>query len=304
MFMNQIETRNIHEAMEAGGHNFNVVKEDLYTGDGLHIPDHQAVLNENDGSYLGTVGRGYEPVQPATIYEIGEELMESTEGKIIGNFSLRGGSTMGIVFNIAHREYIPGDKTELNFIMTNGFDGWQGVAGHGNINRLACLNQCNPSNRVYSLKHTKNVLNRVEVVKNMLKYYHNEIASFDDKMNYLVGHRMSDAEAVEWFKSLLPAPKTRRAETRVENQAATFIDLLHHGRGSEIVGVRGTSYGAFQALTEFINHERSTRVTAGRDEDEVRFEAVHFGSGNTLTQKGLKTLTSSFTFDASEFLID
>jgi phage/plasmid-like protein (TIGR03299 family) len=303
-FFQSINTRNVQEAMEAGNHNFDAVKEDLFTGDGLRIPDHVAVLNETTGQYLGTVGRGYEPVQPHTFYELADELMLSTDAAIEGVINLRGGSTMGLMFHIADREYVQGDPVSLNFIMLNGFDGWQGLNGFAPTHRASCLNVCNASNRVYNLKHTKNVLNRVQVVKNMLKYYHNEIASFDEKMNYIVGHRMNQQEAVNWFRSLFPKPNSRRSETILENKVAVFLDCLLNGRGSNIAGVRGTSYGAFQALTEYINHHRSVRVTEGRDEDEVRFEAIHFGTGNTLTQRGLSSLTSGFTFSAADFQID
>jgi phage/plasmid-like protein (TIGR03299 family) len=303
-FIQSIETRNVQEAMEAGGHNFEAIKEDLFTADGLKIPDHVAVLNQTTGDYLGTVGRGYEPVQPITFYELGDELIKSTGATINGVLNLRGGSTMGLMFHLADREYIAGDPIALNFIMLNGFDGWQGLSGFAPTHRSACWNVCNASNKVYNLKHTKNILNRVTVIKNMLKYYHNEIASFDDKMKFLVSHRMTQDEAVAWFRSLFPKPTTRMSESRLENNVSVFLNCLLDGRGSNIVGVRGTSYGAFQALTEYINHHRSVRVPQGRDEDEVRFEGIHFGTGNTLTQRGLSSLTSSFVFDASEFHIE
>jgi phage/plasmid-like protein (TIGR03299 family) len=303
-FFQKLETQNVYEAMEAGNHDFEAIKEDLFTADGLRIPDHVAVLNQTTGDYLGTVGRNYEPVQPSTFYELGDELIKSTGAVVDGILNLRGGSTMGLSFHLADREYIDGDPIALNFMMLNGFDGWQGLSGFAPTNRAACTNVCNASNKVYNLKHTKNVLNRVTVVKNMLKYYQNEIANFDEKMNFLVGHRMNQGEAVAWFRSLFPKPTTSRAESGLDNKVTIFINCLLNGRGSNIPGVRGTSYGAFQALTEYINHYRTTRVTAGRDEDEVRFEGIHFGTGNTLTQRGLNSLTRSFTFSASDFHIE
>lgn len=304
MFMTNVDTNDVHLAMEAGNHDFEAIKVQLFTEDGILIPDHMAVMNAHTNAYLGTVGSGWEPVQPATLYDLADELIISTHGKINGVFSLRGGSVIGISFTLAQREYVQGDPVDLNFIMLIGFDGTHGLAGHGNTRRISCLNQCNTSNKVFNLKHTKNVHNRVEVVKNMLKYYQNEIANFDEKMNFLVAHRMDQGEAVKWFRSLFPKPTSRRGETKMDNQAAIFIDCLLHGRGSEIAGVRGTCYGAFQALTEYINHYRSTRVHGDREEAEVRFEAIHFGSGNTLTQKGLNSLSGSFMLDASDFLLE
>lgn len=304
MFMTNIETQDINLAMEAGHHDFEVEKQPLITESGVVVPDFMAVMKKETNQYLGTVGSGYEPVQPKTIYELADELMVATGGKINGLLNLRGGSVMGICFELAEREYVPNDPTKLHFVMLGGFNGTCGIAGHATTNRLSCLNQCNTSSKLYNLKHTKNVLNRIEVVKGMMKYYQNEIKSFDEKMTFMAGKAMNNEEAVAWFKSLFPAPKSERSEIMLTNQTATFIDCLHNGRGVNIPGVRGTAYGAFQALTEYINHHRATRVHGDREAEEVRFEAIHFGSGHILTQKGLSKLTSSFTFNADEFMID
>jgi phage/plasmid-like protein (TIGR03299 family) len=297
-------TNDVNMAMEAGNHDYQVEKRDLYTPDGLLIPDYVANINVDTGDYLGTVGRNWQIVQPSVMYELAEELMNATDGKIDSVYNLRNGSVMGISFHLADREYIDGDPIALHFLMLNAFDGSHGLAGHAPTYRSSCLNVCNASNKVYNTKHTKNILNRVEVIKNMLRFYQNEIANFDRKMNSMVSHRMNEEEAVAWFRSLFPTPKTRQAETRMDNQVLTFIDCLRTGRGSEIAGVKGTAYGAFQALTEFINYYKSTRVPEGRDVDEVRFESIHFGSGNTLTQKGMNKLSSSFELTADDFLLD
>lgn len=304
MFMNRIDTQDVKVARDAAGHDFEVAKVRLQTENGLLVPEHVGIMNQKNGSYLGTVGINWEPVQPETIYEIADELIQSTGGIINGTFDIRNGSVMGISFSIAHREYVAGDLIDLSFMMVNGFDGTHGVAGHATTYRFASDVYCNTSRKLYNLRHTKNVMNRIQVVKEMMKFYKNEVKDFDAKMTRLAGQRMSTEQAVEWFKSLFPKPNSERAETRLNNQVAAFIDCLHNGRGSNIVGVKGTAYGAFQALTEYVTYHRSTRVASGRTEEEVRFEAIHFGAGNTLNQNGLDRLTKSFTFDMDEFMIE
>lgn len=305
-FMTKIDdTKNTQLAMEIGEHDFEVEKENLITVSGIEDPLHVAVVRKDLRQYLGTVGKAWEPVQNKTFYELADELINSTNGVINGTLSMYDSAVIGISFKLAQREYVEGDVTELNFLMMNAFNGMFGIAGHATTYRLVSNVQTNTSNKVYNLKHTKNVLNRIEVVKNMLKYYHNEIAKFDEKMTTLVQHRMNDNAAVEWFKSLFPKPKSERASNILSNQIAVFIDCLHNGKGNDIIGVRGTCYGAFQALTEYINHYRTTRVHGNRDEEEVRFESVHFGSGNVLTQSGLSSITGAFSeFSEGEFTID
>jgi hypothetical protein len=310
-FMTKIDnTQDVTLAMETAGHDFEVEKLQLQARKtsgqyGCLIPDYVSVFKKNSTDYLGTVGKGWELVQPKTIYDLADELIKSTNGHINGVFDMWGSSVIGISFKLAEREYVSNDNTELNFIMMTSFNGKYGIAGHATTYRLISDSHCNTSAKVYNLKHTKNVANRLEVVKNMLKYYQNEIAKFDERMTTLVEHRMNDNAAVEWFKSLFPKPKSERAENILKNQVSVFIDLLHNGKGSDIPGVRGTCYGGFQALTEYINHYRSIKVHNGRGADEVRFQSVHFGSGNTLIQSGLGSISGAFSeFSEEEFKLE
>lgn len=303
MFMTNLNTQDTNEAMVAADHNFQVEKQNLHTSEGIDIPDKVAIIRIDNQKYLGTVGYGWEPVQPESIYELAQDLMDATDAKINGVFSMFGGSVMGISFEIAEREYVAGDKVKLNFVMMNAFDGSHGVAGHATCFRSVSQAYANTSNKVYNLRHTKNVANRMQVVRNMLKYYQKEIDLFDKKMMRLVSRNMSQQEAVDWFRSLFPEPKSKRAEVTLDNQVEIFVDCLVNGQGSDIPGVKGTCYGAFQALIEYINHHKSIRVCNDRDPEEVRFQSIHFGSGSDLTQKGLNSLTNSFTFTEDEFMV-
>lgn len=303
MFMTKIETTNTNEAMIAADHDFIVEKQSLVTEQGVNIPDRVAIIRIDGQKYLGTVGHGWEPVQPEAIYELAQDLMEATGGKINGVFSMFDGAVMGISFELAEREYVAGDPVKLNFVMMNAFNGTHGVAGHATCYRSLSQVYANTSNKVYNLRHTKNVANRMQVVKNMLKYYQKEIDIFDKKMMKLVASNMGQQEAVEWFRGLFPKPNSKRAEVTLENQVEIFIDCLVNGQGSSLQGVRGTRYGAFQALLEYINHHKSIRVCNDRDADEVRFQSIHFGSGNDLTQRGLNALSSSFEFSEDEFMV-
>ena len=306
-FLTKIDTTDVDFAMDVANHNFEVEKHRLHTETGTLIPDYVAIVNKETGKYLGTVGKAWQPVQPKVIYELAQELINATDGYINGVINMWSGSVIGISFTLAQKQYVAGDPTDLNFLMLTSFNGSHGIAGHALTNRLACLNQCNTSNRLYSLKHTKFVGNRLEVVKNMLKYYNNEIQAFDDKMMKLVNKRMSTDEAIEWFMSLHTTPKSPRSEKMLDDKLSTFLNCLNNGRGSEIAGVRGTSYGAFQALTEFINHYGIVKIHNNREASEVKFQSINFGAGNRLTQNGLAKLTiddEHMEFNESDFLID
>ncbi len=310
MYFEAIDTTNVEEARLVS-HDFEVEGQRLTTELGLDIPDKKAIVKINDPSltvitrytYLGTVGIGWEPVQPKVLYDMAQELLDSTQGSINGILNMHEGAVIGISFKLAEREYVQDDKVDLNFLMLTAFNGMYGLSGNAIAYRHATDSMANTSNKVFNLKHTKFVANRIEVVKDMLKYYNQEINSFDILMNRLVTRPMSVAQATEWFATLFPKPQSQRSEVILENSVEQFVTILNRQREENVQGVKNTSYGAWCALCEYVNHERTVRVHNGRDEDEVRFQTINFGTGNRMIQKGIDGL-NSFHFDAEEFMID
>lgn len=310
MYFESIDTID-PEVARMVSHNFDVAGKRLQTVEeyvtpniegGIEIPDKKAIIRIDTNQYLGTVGINWEPVQPKVLYEMAGDLIVATSGSINGVLNMHNGAVIGISFKLADREYVDNDRIDLNFLMLTAFNGMYGLSGSAMTYRHETESIANTSNKVFNLKHTKFVGNRIEVVKDMLKYYNQEITSFDTLMNRLVTRPMSKEMAIEWFKSLFPAPRGQRSELILEKSIDTFTGLLNNQR--RIPGVYGTSYGAWCALTEYVNHNRIIRVHNNRDPEEVRFQTINFGTGNTLIQKGIHILSQEFEFDESEFMID
>jgi phage/plasmid-like protein (TIGR03299 family) len=284
--------RNLEDVMHEANHNFEVRKVPLRLPNGNLVPDKMATERTDTGAYLGTVGAGYQPVQPSKFYGLAESFMAETGAVVDKTLAIADGSIMGISFVVDTQEYLPGDPVQLNFLMMTSFNMRYSVLGRALSNRLACLNQLPSSKKLFDLKHTRYVDDRLKVAMNMIRYYNKEQIEFKDKMRMLTGYSLRDEAAINWFRSLLPAPKknSKRSVSMVENQAATFGNLLAYGKGTNLPGVRGTAYGALNALTEFVNHERTTRVKEGKDPETVKWESTIFGSGANLMDKGLGSI--------------
>ena len=287
-----MKTKNAWEAMEAGGHNFSVAKVPVCLPSGQEVPDKMATINREDGQYLGTVGKGYTVVQPSDFYQIAQEFIEQTGATITRTMTMRGRAVMGINFLVNTQEYLPGDPVEMNFVMMTAFDMSYSVLGRALSKRLFCLNQLPSSVRLFDVKHTTHAFKRLDMAMKMISYFSQEASNFDEKMKALTHYPMKERDQLDFFKRLFPAPlkSSKRAKSILQNNTVTFQRLLHSGAGVDVPGVKGTAYHTLNALTEFVNHFRATRVKNGRDEGEVKFESTVFGSGNRLMQNGFNRL--------------
>jgi phage/plasmid-like protein (TIGR03299 family) len=289
----EVDTTDVGEAMYKADHNFQVEMVPLTLPDGQVVYDKKAVIRTDTNKYLGTVGRGVHHIQPVRFYEMAGELIKSSGGRINKTITMGGGSVIGLSFQLAVREYVAGDVINLNFLMLTSFDSSYAILGRTLSDRLFCLNQLASSMKLFNIKNTKFNEPRLEMATKMLKYHGTELEHFDAKMKLLVDHRMSDARAIEWFGSLLPAPlkDNKRSASRWNNQVELFSELLEDGMGTDHPGVRGTAYGALNAHTEYCNHHRTTRVADGKSEEEVRFETTCLGgSADKMMQKGFESL--------------
>lgn len=291
MFTN-VETQDVVEAMEVSDHSFEVELVPLYMPDGKMVPNKRATVRADTGAYLGTVGNAYQPLQPAMLYSMASELIQATAGKIIKTLTMEHGAVIGIIFELDQIEYVRGDVISKEFLMLLAFNMKYSILGRATTNRFFCMNQLASSRKLFNIKNTKYNASRLNIAMKLLSHYGSEMKGFDARMKLLTQYRMNEDAQIEWFRSLLPVPKkdSTRSESRFENQVIEYRDLLHNGLGTDHPGVKGTGYHALQALTEFCNHHRSTRVKDGRSAEEVRFESVTFGSSNNLMQTGFEGL--------------
>lgn len=280
------------EAMLQSRHDFTVTKVPLALPGGTVVPDKMATINWQTGEYLGTVGRGYTVVQPLDFYQIAQEFIDQTGATITRTMTMKGGAVLGINFLVNTREYLPGDPVEMNFLMMTAFDMSYSVLGRALSRRLFCLNQLPSSTRLFDVKHTTHAFKRLDMAMKMIAYFSREASGFDDKMKALTKYPMTEVDQLKFFQGLHPAPlkDSKRAKSILQNNTVTYQRLLHSGAGVDVPGVKGTAYHALNALTEFVNHFRGTRIKNGRAEDEVKFESTVFGSGNRLMQTGFNRL--------------
>lgn len=292
MFKNFENNETLAEVLDVSGHNFQVAKVPLYLPDGTEVPNKMATINKDTGDYLGTVGRDYTIVQPIDFYGLANAFEAETGAKAVQTVTLKGGAVMGINFQLNTREYVAGDPVRMNFLMMTAFNMQYSVLGRALSNRLACLNQLPSSTKLFDIKHTRFVADRLSLALRMISYFGAEQKVFDTKMKALANYNLSERDAVTWFQGLFGKRKknSKRSDSLLRNRTEDFVHLLTAGRGTDLAGVRGTAYGALNALTEWVNHSRSTRVRGDRDEAEVKWEATIFGSGQNLMQKGFNSL--------------
>jgi phage/plasmid-like protein (TIGR03299 family) len=263
--------------------------------------DHFLNVRTSDFKVLGAVQSRYQILQNSEAFEFMDRVTGAD--KLVRYHtagSLQEGKHIWLLASITGLtiEPVPGDVTEPYILLVNGHDGRMSLKALFTSVRVVCQNTLNmalsSSKKGITIRHTGKMKDKIHAAREVLGFARKEFELYGELSSTLASKKMGDKVFDDFLDQLVPLPKgdTNGRKIAVREK---LTELFVSGPGTEIPGVRGTAWGALQAVTDFTGHHRSTRG-AGKDEAkqrEKRLEAVWFGSGNDLNQRALKILVSA-----------
>ena len=286
------------QVLEASGMDHTVETRALVTADGL-ASDHRLVVR-SDGRSLCTVGPDWTPVQDRSAFAMFDSLV--ADGLIAYDCAgtMRGGVDTWISAKLlGDAGRVSGDDTIERYLLFTNSHGRASVRiGFTGI-RCVCANMTSmilgsKSSAIVSTPHTRHVNTRIEQVYGQIR---RAIASSDktiERYREMQAIPVKSRTAVDrYLVAVFGAEEQKRQETaKLKNGgrsklAESIEQLQTSGRGSDLAGSRGTAWGLYNAVTEYLTH-CSGRSKDPRRRAETRLESNLFG-----TQARFASLASS-----------
>lgn len=217
---------------------------------------------------LGTVGKVYRPFQNREAFAFLQDIAEQDENTFRTAGMLSKGSLVFVTMELGDDLVIDpagaNDRIKKYLTFTNRHDGKGKIRTHISPTRVVCANTLDWSiegaTASWEALHTEGSRGKVEEARrglNLANAYYEEFAK--DATN-LFETPMSNQEFDEFLTWFYPVPDDatklikERAETRREQIRGLWVS------GKTLEGVRGTRWGAAQAITEFVDHREAVRV--------------------------------------------
>ena len=289
-------------ALEKSETDWTVSKNEIFTQFGdeiLPVDGYRAIVRDTDKSVFSIVGKDFSIFQNAQLAGLAEDLVGDGSMRIHTAGSLNGGKQVWMLGKIGSTEIVPTDKVDHYLFLYNGHDGKTALRCLFTDIRVVCANTAQVALQKakgsgVSLRHTKNMEVRVGEAQRILGLSTKAFEESAEFMKKLAEIPMPTSDWIDFCLEMFPSPiedengeVSKRAMTRADNNRSTITSLFHDGRGSEIPGVRGTAWGAYNALTEYAGYYRQTR--GGQDK---RFESLMMGSGSDFVRRGTTILRS------------
>jgi phage/plasmid-like protein (TIGR03299 family) len=239
---------------------------------------------------LSVVGEGYGVLKSETMYRILDGVYQG-QGVVDAAGTLRNGSREWVLVKREAWAAKAGDTVLTYDLWLNRHDGSGCFELHRTNVRVVCANTwklaVSGGNRVFGVRHTRNVGQGIQAALEVLGYVEEAEVKQRRAAQRMAEASFSATEAARAFNALLGIKEGAEISTRTQNQARELNRLFAGGTGN----LGKTRWDAFNAVTEYVDHARSSRVSEGRSEGEVRFESVLMGSGDALKARAFDLLS-------------
>ena len=266
----------------------------------FELPDMVAVHRDNDGGYLGTVGKGYELIQNEEMFRYVDDLLEAENGAHWDTAGALGnGANIWGLARLPEVSRIKGtvDVTENFLLFLGSHDGSTANEAKLCRTRVVCQNTLRvalgEAGKALKFKHTRNVRFRMDQAKKIWLGIHEDIREQEEKENLLATRLMTGETMVSVLNKLFPENPLAKGDARRRGIVEMVLELFASNDGGLIPEIKGTAYNMLNAVTEYADHFRGVRITAGRQgmtETQARAENALFGTGDSLKNSAVAVL--------------
>lgn len=280
------------EALRKGGLDWRVFKEPVVRK-GEPVAGKFYTVRDRDDAVLGIVGPSWEPVQNEDGFRFLDELVDADALEIETAISLKGGRKVAILARRPDDVLIAGEKVVPYVAFLNGHDGATSAQMFTTPVRMVCANTVNMAlagaSAFYRMRHTRSVHAKLADAREALQVsfeYTDELARLGE---WMAETRISDREFDRFLASLVPVDEdaSKATVTRADARREEIREV--YAAADNLGNIRGTRWGAFNAVAEWTDHRKGYR-DANR-----RFEAIVLQNDprQRLDQRAFEILTAN-----------
>lgn len=255
---------------------------------------------------LATIGAhtdGYKPVQPIDVLDFFDRFIAADDRfnlETVG--ALRGGRVIWALARFQENLSIGGDETRMYAMLATSFDGSMATTAQGTATRVVCNNTMQASlmdkRAVIRVKHNADFSGFVaDRAARDLAEICGQFEQFKAMGEALAQNNINRDAITDLFKRLadIPLDANTNDKKQVSTRKANILEALEQSYRETIEEgtPRLTQWAAFNAVTRYVDHERSTRDTDDQGEFASRMFAANFGAGAGLKSRALELLTAS-----------
>lgn len=290
------EGANLDTWIKEAGLDWNVEQFPIHAHDGATAYPCDGWLASVRSDTKLTLGIGSErrkEVQPRSVVEWFDQYVKHDDRfklDVLG--SLDGGRVVWGTAKFNGDMQVAGDTHTARLLMTTAYDGTMSTINRATMTRVVCRNTMNTAladkeKSVIRTRHST-TFDAARVGKE-LGVIVQGFAAYKSMGDAMALKHLDDDKIVNMFRAMLDIKPEETSKDLSKRKLNQFDDLSRCYQQTCNETDKGTAWSALNAVTRYVDHNRSTRGT-GNSADESRFISAQFGAGAAMKQKAVQYL--------------
>jgi len=268
--------------------------------------DYFATVRTNpfDGAndVLGVVGERYKVLQNEELFQFGDNLLDGGQWETAG--SIKNGTVVfGSLALDRETNLDPngrGDKINNYLLVHTSHDGSLAIQASVTPVRVVCQNTLNMAvgykgkgaKQSFRIRHTQTLQGKVTAAREALGMANTYLDAFDKIANEMIAKEISDKQFFDIITAVYEKPEedVKGAMTKWETKIDTLNDIYF---GETCVNIKGTAWGAYNALTERLDWYRNPR---GGNAESVLAAASGFDAATNANKNSILATVNQIAF--------
>lgn len=258
----------------------------------IKVDSRFATIRSDNKALLGTVGPRYTPLQNAKAFDFFKPFLETKVASLHTAGSLDEGRKVWVLAKLAleNAEIVKGDEVSKFVLLSNSHDGSMAVRVGFTPIRVVCMNtlrmaHSDDATKLIRIRHHKAVETTLEKVREIMDLANQEFEATAEQYRFLASRNVASAkDLLKFVRIVLKVGEDEKdISSRTKNMIEEILNRFDGaGHGSNLPGVAGTWWGAYNAVTEWLTYERGHNV-------DTRLNSLWFGDSANVNKLALES---------------
>ena len=280
----------LEAAMQENGLNVNYELVPLLTEDGMKVRAKAIRRTANKVITADSVGMIYHLLQPAEAFNFFTPFLENKLASLCTWGQLGKGKKIWMLAKIERDPIVLGkgekDFVEKYVLLMTPYDGSTSVYVGFTPIYFTCSNTLalamkDKAAQMIRVRHTKRMVGSLEAIQNVIDLADQQFSSTAEQYQNLIGKGINAKDLDKYVRKVfkLKGDKLNGQQQRI---LTTVTELFETGKSAKLDTNKGTMWGAYNAVTEFLSYKRG-------DTQDTRLTSLWFGASARTNAHALHT---------------
>lgn len=268
-----------------------------WDGARVDVKDRWATVRTNPTTggteYLGVVGGHYTPIQNEEHASLLDAVVDVADAQWVAGGASQGGKRVFLTMKLPDTVQVGGqDALELYLVALNSHDGNSAFRFAVTPLRVVCTNMQSAAlaaaKSTFSIRHTANAGRELQEARQALGLTYQYVEAFQASAESLLAKRMTNKAFDAYAATLFNVRDEGKDSKRALQNRDGLVSLWRES--DTLDGIRGTKWGAYQAVTEYVDHIAPAGLSAGQDQVQARAARSFDGKGERVKRTAFALL--------------